>query len=58
MIITFHSLEEKCVSQAFAKWRKAKLGELGTKKHIVPSEQEMEENPYSRSAKLMSFVFN
>ena len=57
MVITFHSLEEKLVSQAMARWRKAKLGDLGTKKVITPSEEELEENPASKSAQLHSFIF-
>jgi len=57
MVITFHSLEEKLVSQAMARWRKAKLGDVATKKTILPSEEELEENSRSRSAKLFSFLF-
>ena len=57
LVITFHSLEEKMVSQAFNKWKKAKLGSFGTKKPLEPSEEEVEENSRSRSAKLFSFLF-
>ena len=57
MIITFHSLEEKLVSQAMARWRKAKLGDVATKKAIGPSEFELSENSRSASAKLFSFLF-
>ena len=57
MVITFHSLEEKLVSQAMAKWKKAKLGDLATKKPVMPSELELEENSRSKSAKLYSFIF-
>ena len=57
MVITFHSLEEKLVSQAMARWKKAKLGDLATKKPVEPSQEEIEENSRSKSAKLYSFIF-
>ena len=58
MVITFHSTEEKIVMQQFAKWRKNKMGDHGSKKPAVPSKEEVEENPRSKSAKLYTFVFN
>ena len=57
MVITFHSLEEKLVSQAMARWRKAKLGDVATKKVISASDEELAENSRSKSAKLHSFLF-
>ena len=57
MVITFHSLEEKLVSQAMARWRKAKLGEVATKKVTTASEEELVENSRSKSAKLHCFLF-
>lgn len=57
LLITFHSLEEKLVSQQMAIWRKSKLGELAISKPIKPSDVELEENTRSRSAKLYSFLF-
>ncbi len=66
-IITFHSLEDRLVKQAYAKQaqgctcprefpvcvcgNKPKLKVI-TRKPILPSEAELEENPRSRSAKL------
>ncbi|MCI5513625.1 MAG: 16S rRNA (cytosine(1402)-N(4))-methyltransferase RsmH [Clostridia bacterium] len=66
-IITFHSLEDRAVKQAYQKLaegctcpknfpvcvcgNKPKI-KIITKKPIVPSETELEENPRSRSAKL------
>lgn len=57
MVITFHSLEEKLVAQAMARWKKAKLGDHATKKPIEPSDEEIAENSRSKSAKLYSFIF-
>lgn len=69
-IITFHSLEDRIVKSAFRKnenpcicppdfpvcvcGRKSK-GRVITRKPILPSEEEMEENPRSKSAKLRVF---
>lgn len=66
-IITFHSLEDRIVKQAFAKLAsgctcpkdlpicvcgKKPLVKFVNKKPILPSAKELEENPRSRSAKL------
>lgn len=69
-IITFHSLEDRIVKTIFRKnenpctcppdfpvcvcGQKSK-GKVITRKPILPSEQEMEENPRSKSAKLRIF---
>lgn len=66
-IITFHSLEDRIVKEAFRKQEnpcicppqfpvcvcgKKTLGRVITRKPILPSKEELEENPRSRSAKL------
>ncbi|MEG0229674.1 MAG: 16S rRNA (cytosine(1402)-N(4))-methyltransferase RsmH, partial [Oscillospiraceae bacterium] len=66
-IITFHSLEDRIVKQAFLKFaqgcecppefpicvcNKTPRGKIITKKPIVANEDECNENPRSRSAKL------
>ena len=66
-IITFHSLEDRIVKDAFRKQEnpcicppqfpvcvcgKKPLGRVITRKPILPSKEELEENPRSRSAKL------
>lgn len=51
-IITFHSLEDRVVKHYFRTLKDADLGELLTKKPIVPSTEELKTNPRSRSAKL------
>lgn len=48
-IITFHSLEDRIVKQFFKTTSSVRLV---TKKPIVPSREEMRQNPRSRSAKL------
>jgi len=69
-IITFHSLEDRIVKSAFKKQEnpctcppefpvcvcgKKPLGKAVTKKPILPSEKELEENNRSASAKLRVF---
>ena len=66
-IITFHSLEDRIVKEALRKQEnpcicppqfpvcvcgKKPLGRVITRKPILPSKEELEENPRSRSAKL------
>jgi len=51
-IISFHSLEDRRVKQAFAALAKSKGAKILTKKPIIPSDKEASENPRSRSAKL------
>ena len=57
-IITFHSIEDRVVKHAFARWNQEGLGAQITKKPISPSAEEIKENPRARSAKLRSFLFN
>ncbi len=66
-IITFHSLEDRIVKNKFKEFctgctcppefpicvcGKQPRGELASKKPIIPSDEELEDNPRSRSAKL------
>ncbi len=51
-VITFHSLEDRIVKHQFKEWSQLKTGVLVTKKPLEPSEEEIERNPRSRSAKL------
>ena len=73
-IITFHSLEDRIVKNSFKNWSKKcicppeaikcecggnnQIGEIINKKPIVASEDEIRENPRSRSAKLRGFCFS
>ena len=69
-IITFHSLEDRIVKNAFKRFEnpctcppgfpqcvcgKVSKGKVITKKPIVPTDEEIEMNPRSRSAKLRVF---
>lgn len=72
-IITFHSLEDRAVKQAFLQWEnpctcppnwpvcvcgKTSLGKRLTRKPVCPDEEEIARNPRSRSAKLRVFEKN
>jgi 16S rRNA (cytosine1402-N4)-methyltransferase len=51
-VITFHSLEDRIVKNAFRDLAKAKTAELINKKPISASREEIRANPRARSAKL------
>ncbi len=70
-VITFHSLEDRIIKQTFKALEdpcvcskklpvcvcgKVSMGKVLTKKPIIPKEEEIKENPRSRSAKLRGFV--
>jgi 16S rRNA (cytosine1402-N4)-methyltransferase len=52
VIISFHSGEDRKVKEKFRELARSGAGIILTKKPVVPSEQEVRENPPSRSAKL------
>jgi 16S rRNA (cytosine1402-N4)-methyltransferase len=51
-VISFHSLEDRLVKDFFKKVLKENRARLVTKKPVLPSEDEVLDNPRSRSAKL------
>ncbi len=51
-VISFHSIEDRIVKQRFAELAEKGEGERVTRKPMIPSELEIQENPRSRSAKL------
>ncbi|MBI2420484.1 MAG: 16S rRNA (cytosine(1402)-N(4))-methyltransferase RsmH [Candidatus Levybacteria bacterium] len=57
-VITFHSLEDRIVKNAFIDFEKRGLGIVVNKKHLLPSRLEMKTNKRSRSAKLRFFEKN
>ncbi len=73
-IISFHSLEDRIVKQYFKKWTQScicpkeafrctcgnnhQLGKVITKKPIIPTKEEIKQNPRSRSSKLRIFKFD
>ena len=58
MVISFHSLEDRIVKQAFKGFVQKNQGDLWNKKIIRPSLEEKKINPRSRSAKLRVFEKN
>jgi 16S rRNA (cytosine1402-N4)-methyltransferase len=52
VLISFHSLEDRLVKDAFREAGRAKVYEVLTKKPVVAGEQEQMRNPRSRSAKM------
>lgn len=51
-VISFHSLEDRIVKNTFKEYASRGVLKIITKKPLVPSESEKDENPASRSAKL------
>jgi 16S rRNA (cytosine1402-N4)-methyltransferase len=51
-IITFHSIEDRMVKHTFREYAQSGQAELVTKKPISPSQEEQNQNPRARSAKL------
>jgi 16S rRNA (cytosine1402-N4)-methyltransferase len=52
VMISFHSLEDRKVKESFRELARSGRGTVLTRKPITPGEQELRENPPSRSAKL------
>ncbi len=55
VIITFHSIEDRIVKHAFRALQTDGVGTVISKKPIVPTAKEIQDNPRSRSAKLRIF---
>ena len=54
-VISFHSLEDRMVKEAFKDLKERGIGEPVTKKPVKPSKEDIIENPRSRSAKMRVF---
>lgn len=69
-MITFHSIEDRIVKQFFAPYLTGEIDDITgqetekpilkkfNKKPIIPTEQEIEQNSRSRSAKLRIYIKN
>lgn len=55
MVVSYHSLEDRIVKHTYRKWKNEKRGHILTKKPVLPSEEEIENNKKARSAKLRIF---
>jgi 16S rRNA (cytosine1402-N4)-methyltransferase len=55
VVISFHSLEDRIVKQAFIALEKEGIGKIITKRPIEATEEETEKNRRSRSAKMRVF---
>jgi 16S rRNA (cytosine1402-N4)-methyltransferase len=58
VIISFHSLEDRIVKNFFKQKLQEKIISIITPKPILPTDQEILENPRSRSAKLRAIIKN
>lgn len=72
VVISFHSLEDKLVAKRLRSWEqgdtapawypgartKSSLGRVTTKKAVLPTDDEVQSNNPSRSARLRAFKFN
>ncbi len=52
VILSFHSLEDRMVKQAFQSWQREGRARVLTRKVLRPSEEEVGANPRARSARL------
>lgn len=57
-IISFHSLEDRLVKNYFRQFKKDDLGQILTKKPVIPTREETHNNPRARSAKLRIFKYD
>ncbi|PIY79709.1 MAG: 16S rRNA (cytosine(1402)-N(4))-methyltransferase [Candidatus Pacebacteria bacterium CG_4_10_14_0_8_um_filter_43_12] len=56
--ISFHEGEDRIIKQLFKAWEADHKGGQLTKKPVIPTDQEIAQNPRSRSAKLRAFRKN
>lgn len=55
IVISFHSLEDRIVKFTFRDWESKGMGEIMTDKPMIPSEEEVKNNPRARSSKMRIF---
>jgi 16S rRNA (cytosine1402-N4)-methyltransferase len=56
IVISYHSLEDRIVKRRFLKWARDGKGEIFSKRPLTPSEDEINSNRSSRSAKMRAFI--
>ncbi len=55
IFVSYHSIEDRLVKKNFREWQNENLGKILTKHPLTPSDNEIERNYKSRSAKLRAF---
>ena len=58
IFVAYHSIEDRLIKRAFREWHAEQLGEILTRHPLTPSQEELERNYKSRSAKLRAFCIN
>jgi 16S rRNA (cytosine1402-N4)-methyltransferase len=58
VFVSYHSLEDRLVKQAFRKWETEGLGKRWNRKLLVADDEEIDANYKARSAKLRGFIFS
>lgn len=58
IVISYHSLEDRMVKKRFRSWREQEIGAPNPRKAMLPTEEEIEKNRKSRSAKMRIFIKN
>lgn len=58
LVVSYHSLEDRIVKTLFKSWNEQGKGLILTKRPLTPSEEEIEANHKSRSAKMRVFRFD
>lgn len=55
VVISFHSLEDRLVKQAFSSWEAGGIGKMLTSSPVMASIEELNQNPRCKSARLRAF---
>lgn len=56
IVISYHSLEDRIVKRCFLRWAEGERGKILTRRPLIPTDEEIEDNRSSRSAKLRAFI--